>query len=307
MFPLFKRGARGAYVVVACIQLFATTVAAQIFAIPDSAKLPRGPVVGRVRVDGLVVPIAVYAKGSWFAISSDARLGAASVIESLPSEWHFTPFNGKPSILKAFNIVEILDDDHRFDGWAVTTDLPTRGRTVDHDVPVERVGVATSDPLSVRTFATVPAESAGYQRVRARLLAAFDSAAARERSNPLTPPVSPTPDIKLRLRALPSQNGTATLYEVEATRLFSRKGPGWALAYRKWAVDDGKHVILLDPGIPVTDIDRGTDSVVGFGAVIVDGVTYVVGAVTYESEEPMIWKWSGLKLVPALSPAPPAP
>jgi hypothetical protein len=301
MLPLFKRGARGAYVVIACIQFFATAIDAQIYAVPDSAKLPRGPVVARVRVDGLVVPIAVYAKGSWFAISIDGRLGAASVTESMPSEWHFTPFNGKPSILKAFNIVDILDDDHLFDGWAVTTDLPTRGRTVNYDVPVERVGIATSVPLPVRTFARVTAESAGYQRVHARLLAAFDSTAARRPNNPLTPPVSPTPSINLRLRSLASQNGSATLYEIEATRLFSRKDPGWKLAYYGWAIDDGKRILLLDPNIPVVDADRGTDWPHGFAAVIIDGVTYVVGAVNgYESEDPMIWKWHGATLVPML-------
>ena len=302
MLSLFKRGVRSACVVITYVLFFGTTSDAQIYAVPDSAKLPRGPVVGRVRVDGLLVPIAVYAKGSWFAISSDGQFGAASVTQSLSWEWHFTPLNGKPSILRRFSIVQILDDTHGFDGWAVTTDFPTRGRTVDYTAPVERVGIATSVPLPVRTFAPVVAQSAGYQRVHARLLAAFDSAAARARSNPLTPPVSPTPEMKLRLRALPSQNGSATLYEIGATRLFSRNGPGWELAYFGWAVDDGKQVVLIEPKIVVMDIDRGTDSAQGFAAVLIDGVTYIVGAVNgYESEDPMIWKWVGTTLVPVLS------
>lgn len=301
MLPLFKRGTRTAYVVIACIQFFATTIDAQIYAVPDSVKLPRGPVVARVRVDGLVVPIAVYSKGSWFAISSDGRIGAASVPASLTHEWHFTPFNGKPSILKGFSIVQILDDDMLYDGWGVTTDLPVQGNLPNYYRPVERVGIATSDSLLVRPFVTVAVNSPAYQRVHARLLAAFDSTAARRPNNPLTPPVSPTPSIKLKLRSLASQNGSATLYEIEATRLFSRKDPGWELAYYGWAIDDGKRILLLDPNIPVVDADRGTDSAQGFAAVIIDGVTYVVGAVNgYESEDPMIWKWHGATLVPML-------
>lgn len=300
MLPLLKRAARSAFGVIACIPMLATAIDAQIVAVPDSAKLPRGPVVGRVRADGLVVPMAVYAKGSWFAISRDARLGAASVTASL-KEWHFTPFNGKPSILQGFSIVEILDDDMLYDSWGVTTDLPVRATLPNYYRPVERVGIATSDSLLVRTFVTVPVHSPAYQRVHARLLAAFDSTAARRPSNPLTPPVSPTPSIKLRLRSLASENGSATLYEIEATRLFSRKDPGWHLAYHGWAIDDGRRIRLLDSNIPVVDADRGTDSPQGFAAVVIDGVTYVVGAINgYESEDPMIWKWHGATLVPLL-------
>lgn len=252
------------------------------------------PIVARVRVDGIVVPIAAYEKGTWTPIQVDPNTGM--LVLSWPDAWHFTPFRGKPTILNAISLVRILDDDVGYDGGGVTTDLASRPRTYD-GFPVERVGIATSVPLSTRLFASVAAEAPGHERVRARLLRAFDSVAVRERSRLPAPhvPLTPTPELKLELRSLASSDGKTTLYEVAARRRFSAYEPAWELTYYGWAIDNGTAIILVDPQVDVADVDRGSGGAPhAFAAVLLDGTLYIVGAVTgYESQDAMIWKWSG--------------
>lgn len=265
------------------------------------AQSPPGPIVARVRVDGLVVPIAVYEKGMWRPVMVDATTGGLEF--SLPDEWHFSPFQGTPTVLNAISVVRILDDDVGYDGWGVTTDLASRTRTYN-GFPIERVGIATSIPLPVRLFAPVPPDSAAHHRVRARLLLAFDSAAARERSRLPAPhaPLTPVPELKLKLRSLASGDRKTTLYEVAARRRFSAYAGAWELTLYGWAIDDGTRIILLEPRVGVADIDRGSgDHPHAFAAVALDGAMHIVGAVTgYESQDAMIWKWSGTTLLPAL-------
>lgn len=258
------------------------------------AQSPSGAIVARVRVDGIVVPIAVYEKGTWTPIQVDPNTGMLML--SWPGEWHFTPFRGKPTTLNAISLVRILDDDVGYDGGGVTTDLASRPRTYD-GFPVERVGIATSVPLATRLFSPVAPGAPGHERVRARLLPAFDSAAARERSRLPAPhvPLAPTPELKLKLRSLASSDGTTTLYEVAARRRFSAYEPAWELTYYGWAIDNGTSITLVDPRVYVADIDYGPGAAPhAFAAVLLDGTLYIVGAVSgYESQDPMIWKWTG--------------
>jgi hypothetical protein len=266
----------------------------------DTGSLPAqkldSAVVARVRLDGLVLPFAFYSKGTWTPFEFDGSKGIGSVVSRLPDQWHVTPFTGKASVATAVSVVGILDDDMGYDGWGVTTDLAPRkrARPLYTYPPIERIGIATSVPLRVQSFASVSPGSPAYGRVHARLLSAFDSAATQARTQLPAPhkPLSPTPALRLELRALSSPEGTHTLYEIDARRRFSPYEPAGELVYFGWAIYDGTEVTLVSR-VTLIDTDRGTDRPQGGAALLIDNELYVVGAIWgYESETPVIWRWS---------------
>jgi hypothetical protein len=281
-----------------CVRLLVAllpAVAVLLDVVPLPAQQPDSPVVARVRADGLVVPFAFYSKGAWTAFEIDATNGNSSVAVRLPDEWHVTSLTGHASVVNAVSVVRILDDEMAYDVWGMTTDLAPRKRAERHHFPVERIGIATSVPLRVLSFASVSPESPAYGRVHARLLLAFDSAATRLRTQlpPPHKPLSPMPPLKLELRALSSPDRASSLYEIRAERRFSSYAGAAELVYYGWAIDEGSRITLVGSQVTPIDLDRGTDVPRAYAALLIDNTLYVVGAIGgYESETPVIWNWT---------------
>jgi hypothetical protein len=243
--------------------------------------------VGIVRADGVVVPIAKFDRGRWSEFPGPADEYRVPFRSELPNKWAVHRTDGSPRrVVSGGESVSFINYGIEYDPWGQITSLPARSVGSDGDPPAH-IGVAVSGhALSgrVTTFIEGNQRSIAWQVNRRAIERAFRRAAdTLARNLPA-----------LRLRHLYTARQTvdgAQLFYVDAiaspTRQESQACPR-ALYYQAWfrrlpnnqgltvvhdTLDDGHD--CDSPGAqPTTNIPHGVVTTAGRRFIVMEYIYY---------------------------------
>jgi len=136
-------------------------------------------VIGPVRADGLIVPVAMWEESAWVELTPEYE-GRLQWV--LPMEWHYVGLNGERRIINRSNPVKIFQASMGHDTWGTMTDFSMPPEASD-DWPVNTtrtVGFASSRELMVFPFLELTRGDVQWDDVTTLIKAKLDSAATAE-------------------------------------------------------------------------------------------------------------------------------
>lgn len=273
-------------------------------------------VVGLLREDGIVVPMAAHGQEGWEAISADGSLGD---FESYLDDWHLVISNTEQRRLASGPTVQLFGGDTFYESWGILTDYCPR--TVTRMYPAPRVGAVLNRP--VPAFPFQPLSEAPEPRIRALLEREFS---ARERevladiaANAADPAARRYPPVErergrvpLEYRAIYRSEAPypgVHLYYFQAVKIYPAIRVE-NVAYHPesllqgWLLQRGDSLDLLNPEFSLTDeFDTAMTTATPFLVLPMDGATYIVAELGgWEWTERTIFVLEGEHLRRVLSP-----
>jgi hypothetical protein len=142
-----------------------------------AAAQDRDPtLVGIMRADGVVVPIAKFDRGRWSEFPGPADEYRVPTRQELPTKWAVHHTNGnRRRIVDGGDAVSFVDYGIEYDTWGQITTLPARDVGSD-DYPPKHIGVAVSGEAMdarVTTFTKGNERSTTWQLNRREIERAF--------------------------------------------------------------------------------------------------------------------------------------
>jgi hypothetical protein len=136
-------------------------------------------VIGPVRADGLIVPVAMWEDSAWVELTLE-HIGPLGL--DLPWEWHYVGANRERRIINRSNPVKVIEDFMGDDTWGTMTDFSLPPEASDSwPVPTTRtVGFASSREITVVPFHKLGRGDVQWDEVTTLIKAKLDSAATVE-------------------------------------------------------------------------------------------------------------------------------
>jgi hypothetical protein len=139
---------------------------------------PDPTLVGIMRADGVVVPIAKFDKGKWAEFPGSSDEYRVPDRSQLPRTWAFHAANGNPRrVIDGGESVEFVDNGgNGYETWGQITTFPSRNVGPPNSYPIDHVGVTVSgEALNARvtTFIEGNPRSTTWQVNRREIERAF--------------------------------------------------------------------------------------------------------------------------------------